>query len=422
MNLALQNVLLGASLLGLLGGVLGSFALLRRQSLLGDSVAHASLPGVVLAFVLTGSKEPMALLLGALAAGVAGALFILLVTRHGRIREDSAFGIVLSVFFGVGIVLLTWVQRAPGGNQTGLDRFLFGQAATLMASDLRLMALFGIPALLLVALLFKEFKLLSFDRGFAASLGRPVRGLEVLLTALLVLVVVLGLQTVGVILMVATLVAPAAAARQWTDDLSRMVPLAGLIGAAAGALGALASHLLPRMPTGPAIVLVASAAFAVSLLAAPRRGLVGALLRRRAVSQRIRRENLLKDLYNEGEAAGGARVAVPWARLHARRDMPPHCLRRAVRSLTRAGLVERAPAGLRLTAAGDRAAADVVRKHRLWETYLSRFLELDGEHVHRDAEDIEHVLGDAEVAALEERLGYPAVDPHGEPIPPRSAP
>jgi len=421
-SLALRNVLLGASLLGMLGGVLGSFALLRRQSLLSDSVAHASLPGVVLAFVLTGSKDPLALLLGALAAGVAGALFILLVTRQSRIREDSAFGIVLSVFFGVGIVLLTWVQRSPGGNQTGLDRFLFGQAATLMASDLRLMALFGVPALLLVFLLFKEFKLLSFDRGFAASLGRPVRALEMLLTALLVLVVVLGLQTVGIILMVATLVAPAAAARQWTDDLALMVPLAGLIGGVSGAVGALASHVLPQMPTGPAIVLVATAAFVLSLLAAPRRGLVGELLRRRGVSLRIRRENLLKDLYSEGEAAGGGRVAVPLARLLARRDMPRRCLRRALRSLTGAGLVERTPLGLRLSPAGEVAAAGVVRKHRLWETYLSRFLELDGDHVHRDAEDMEHVLGDDEVAALEERLGHPTVDPHGEPIPPRGAP
>ncbi|MBN2170549.1 MAG: metal ABC transporter permease, partial [Candidatus Krumholzibacteriota bacterium] len=336
--------------------------------------------------------------------------------------EDSAFGIVLSVFFGVGIVLLTWVQRAPGGNQTGLDRFLFGQAATLMVSDLWLTALFGVPALLLVVLLFKEFKLLAFDRGFAASLGRPVRGLEVLLTALLVLVVVLGLQTVGVILMVATLVAPAAAARQWTDDLALMVPLAGLIGAASGALGALASHIVPQLPTGPAIVLVASAAFVVSFLAAPRRGLVGELLRRRAVSLRIRRENLLKDLYSEGEAAGGARAAVPLPRLLARRDVPRRCLRRALRSLTRAGFVTWTPQGLLLSPAGARAAADIVRKHRLWETYLSRFLELDGDHVHRDAEDMEHVLGDAEVAALEERLGHPAVDPHGEPIPPRGTP
>src|SRR3990172_3018574 len=204
----LRNVLVGASLLGVVGGVLGSFALLRRQSLLGDAMAHAALPGVCLAFMLTGSKAPLALLLGALAAGLAGSLFILGVVRWSRVKEDSAIGIVLSVFFGVGIVLLTRIQKLPEGNQSGLDKYLFGQAATLMEEDLLVMAALGGLVLAVVALFFKEFKLLAFDRAFAASLGFPVRALEVLLTCLLVVVVMVGLQTVGVVLMVAGLITP----------------------------------------------------------------------------------------------------------------------------------------------------------------------------------------------------------------------
>lgn len=286
-----RNVLIGATLLGALGGMLGSFALLRRQSLLGDALAHAALPGVCIAFLLTGSKAPLPLFLGALGAGLAGALLILATVRYSRIKEDSATGIVLSVFFGIGIVLLTAIQKLPAGNQSGLDKFLFGQAATLVEEDLKVMALLGAAVLVVVLALFKEFKLLSFDPAFGASLGLPMRGLEILLTLLLVVVVVVGLQTVGVVLMVATLITPAAAARQWTDRLGSMVLLSATIGALAGAAGALASALVPRLPTGPVIVLTGSGMLILSLLFAPRRGLVWARLRERQVARRLRRDS-----------------------------------------------------------------------------------------------------------------------------------
>ncbi|HKV06537.1 MAG TPA: metal ABC transporter permease, partial [Thermoanaerobaculia bacterium] len=165
------NVLIGATLLGTLGGTLGSFALLRRQSLLGDALAHAALPGVCLAFLVTGSKSPLPLFLGALVAGLAGSLLILATVRWSRIKEDSAIGIVLSVFFGFGIVLLTYIQKLPTGNQSGLDKYLFGQAATLVKEDLQVMAVLGATVLATVILFYKEMKLLAFDPGFGASLG-----------------------------------------------------------------------------------------------------------------------------------------------------------------------------------------------------------------------------------------------------------
>lgn len=204
-----RNVLAGATLLGVIGGVLGCFALLRRQSLLGDALAHAALPGVCVAFLLTHSKSPLPLFIGALVAGLLGALAILAVVRWSRIKEDSAIGLVLSVFFGAGIVLLTYIQKLPLGNQSGLDKYLFGQAATLMPRDLQIMAVLGGLVLVLTAATYPRLKLLCFDRSFAASLGQPVRQLEVLLTVLLVTVVVVGLQTVGVVLIVATLITPA---------------------------------------------------------------------------------------------------------------------------------------------------------------------------------------------------------------------
>jgi manganese/zinc/iron transport system permease protein len=420
-----RNVLIGATLLGALGGMLGSFALLRRQSLLGDALAHAALPGVCIAFLLTGSKSPLPLFTGALAAGLAGALLILATVRWSRIKEDSAIGIILSVFFGVGIVLLTHIQKLPAGNQSGLDKYLFGQAATLVVEDLQVMAVLGAAVLAVVLALFKEFKLLSFDPGFAASLGLPVRRLEVLMTLLLVVVVVVGLQTVGVVLIVATLITPAAAARQWTDRLGTMVALSAGIGAAAGIVGSLASATVPRLPTGPVIVMVSSSVLILSLLFAPGRGLAWGLLRERQVAARIRRENLLKDLYRLGEGAGGPgdqRGWVSWPVLMGVRGQTGGELERGVRRLTSAGLVERQGDGLRLTPAGVEEAEGVVRKHRLWEVYLTRRLDLPVDHVHRDAEAMEHALSDEAVDHLEEILGHPEVDPHGRAIPPRRRP
>lgn len=414
-----RNVLIGATLLGALGGMIGSFALLRRQSLLGDALAHAALPGVCLGFILTGSKTPLPLFLGALAAGVLGSLLILAIVRWSRIKEDSAIGIILSVFFGAGIVLLTWIQKRPEGNQSGLDKYLFGQAATLVEEDLKVMAILGAVVLVAVLLFYKELKLLSFDRAFGASLGYPMKSLEVLLTLLLVVVVVVGLQTVGVVLIVAALITPAAAARQWTDRLGAMVLLASFIGAISGVAGSLASAYVPRLPTGPVIVVVSSGILIVSLLFAPHRGLLWALLRERAVAARIRRENLLKDLWLQGERQGDWEAFLSWPLLMGVRGQTGADLARSARPLAREGLVERSRDALRLTPEGRAEAEKVVRKHRLWEIYLTRRLELPSDHVHRDAEAMEHALSDDAVLRLEELLGFPEADPHGRPIPSR---
>jgi manganese/zinc/iron transport system permease protein len=415
-----RNVLLGASLLGLTGGVLGCFAVLRRQSLLGDALAHAALPGICVAYLLTHSKEPAPLFAGALVAGLIGSLTILLITRNSRIKQDTAIGMVLSVFFGVGIVLLTHIQKLPMGNQSGLDHFLFGQAATLLPRDIRVMGLMAVVVVLVTALLFKELKLLCFDRDFADAIGLPSRRLELLLTTMLVVVVVVGLQTVGVVLIVATLITPAAAARQWTESLGVMLVLAALIGGGSGAAGAVLSASVPNLPTGPVIVLCASAVLIVSLLVAPRRGMVWAALEERRVARRIRRENLLKDLYVWGERnQGNWTDPVPTTFVMGLRGQSGTQLTRTARRLRSRGLLAPDSDGMLLTDRGLNAAEGVVRKHRLWELYLTRRLELPSDHVHRDAETMEHALTDEDVTALEEILGHPESDPHGQPIPPR---
>ncbi|HWQ13216.1 MAG TPA: iron chelate uptake ABC transporter family permease subunit [Roseiflexaceae bacterium] len=277
----LRTVALGSALLGVVSGALGAYAVLRRQSMLGDAMSHAALPGIALAFLVTGSKETSVLMAGAAVAAWLGALLALSIARSTRVKDDSALGLALSVFFGLGLMLLTFIQKQPNANQAGLDKFLFGQAAALLERDVVAMAAFGLPALLLMLALWKEFKLLSFDPDFAASLGMPVRLLDVLLTSLLVVAIVIGLQTVGVVLMSALIVAPAAAARQWTDRLGVMVALSALFGALAGVSGALISSTAARMPTGPTIVLCISAVVVLSLLLGARRGLLWDWLRQR---------------------------------------------------------------------------------------------------------------------------------------------
>ena len=209
----LRIVALGSGLLGAVSGALGSLAVLRRQSLLGDAISHAALPGIVLAYLLTGSRSTLVLVLGAAVAGWIGTLVVIGIVGRTRLKEDSALGIVLSVFFGLGLVLLTYVQKLPDAGQAGLDRFLFGQAATLLARDVAVIAGLGGIAVAIMLLGWKEIKLLAFDRAFGTSLGFRMGRVDVMLTTIIVLAIVIGLQTVGVVLMSAMVVAPAAAAR-----------------------------------------------------------------------------------------------------------------------------------------------------------------------------------------------------------------
>ena len=276
----------GTTALGLVAGTVGSFAVLRRQSLQGDAVAHAALPGVAAAF-LVGGRAPLALVLGGAVAGWLAMLIVTQITRRSRVPFDSALAGVLAVFFGLGLVLFTYIQRnVTGAALTPLERYLFGQAALVAVSDLWVIGGFGVLTLLTILVLWKQFKVVSFDPAFAASLGFPVRAVELLLTTLTVVAVVIGLKAVGVVLMTALLIAPCVAARQWTDRLGRVVLLAGLFGALAGIAGTIGSHLLsyqfPKagsVPTGPTIVLCATALVLLSLVFGTARGWVWTLRR-----------------------------------------------------------------------------------------------------------------------------------------------
>jgi manganese/zinc/iron transport system permease protein len=270
-----QWVLAGCLLLGLSSGILGSFAYLRKHSLIGDVMAHAALPGICIAFILYGTKSIGLFMIGAAGSGLLAAFLISYITKHSRIKEDTAMGLVLSVFFGFGIVLLTQIQHSSNGaNQSGLDDFLFGQAASLVGVDVKIMMTVATFLIVITFLLFKEFKLLCFDPQYGQGLGLPMGFLNFLLMGLIVASVVIGLQAVGVVLMAAMLITPAIAARYWTDRLETMVMLAGLFGGLSGTIGTLVSTLTTNLPTGPLIVLAAALLFLISFIFAPKRGLL----------------------------------------------------------------------------------------------------------------------------------------------------
>lgn len=276
----LRNIMLGAVVLGVVSGVLGCFAILRRQGLMGDALSHAALPGVCLAYLLTGRKAPVILMTGAAVACWMAMWLVLLLLRRTRIDSGAALGTVLTVFFGAGVVLLTLLQKRNDANQAGLDRYLFGQAAALVQEQVITMAALGGMALLVVLLLYKEFLLIAFDPEFARTLGMPTRFLETLLTGLLVVAIVIGLNTVGIVLMSALLVGPAVAARQWTHSLGRMIGYAGVFGVLAGVFGVLASVRETRMPTGPVIILCIAAMVALSVLLGAAQGVLWERVRR----------------------------------------------------------------------------------------------------------------------------------------------
>ncbi len=270
----LQIITLGTAVLGALCGLLGSFAVLRKQSLLGDAISHAALPGIVIAFLITGSKNSEILLLGALVSGLIGVFWIRGIIKKTHLKTDTALGLILSLFFGIGILLLTFVQKTSDANQAGLDKYLFGQAATLLKEDVVLLVIATGLSLGVIFLFWKEFKIVLFDEEYAKTLGFNTKLIDFLISTFIVVAIVLGLQTVGVVLMSAMLLAPAAAARQWTNHLWKMLLLSAIFGALSGVIGTGISASQSNLSTGPVIVLVTSVFVVISFIFSPVRGLL----------------------------------------------------------------------------------------------------------------------------------------------------
>lgn len=292
-----RTILLGAASLGVVSGVVGSYAVLRRQSLVGDVMSHAALPGIVLAFMIVGVKEQLPIFIGAALSAALAVFLMNLITENSRVKTDSAMGMTLSVFFGLGLVLLTYVQRMPDANQAGLDKFLFGQAEALVEKDVLVIALTGFFALLVVGLFWKEFKLLCFDPDFGGTMGFSMKSLDLLVTAVIVSAIVIGLQTVGVVLMSSMLIAPAVAARQWTGGMGSMVILAALIAAVSGVTGVALSAGFENIPTGPAVIVCVSAIAFFSILFSPN-GFLTLRFKDARSRREIKKDYVLKALHD----------------------------------------------------------------------------------------------------------------------------
>lgn len=422
-------------LLGCACGLMGGFLLLRKRSLMGDTLSHATLPGVGIAFMLSvafgleGKSLPI-LLLGAALSGVIGCGAVLFIRNHSRIRDDAAMGIVLSVFFGAGVAVLTVAQNMPEGSAAGLESFIYGKTASMVQGDFQLLIAVTGGVLLLSVLLFKEFRLLCFDENFAAAQGWPVRWLDVLLLGLVTLVTVAGLQAVGLILIIAFLITPAAAARFWSERLDNMLILSAAIGALSGWLGASISAFFPKMPAGALIVLVAAVGFLFSMLFGKERGVIVRFVRQARLKRNIGRQHLLRALYEIIEADAGDLAdvtirSVPFRQVRGRRTWCDTTLKRYMRQAYQNGLIcESGGENMTLTDAGLAEAAKVTRNHRLWEMYLIEYADVATSRVDRDADTVEHILGERMVATLEAKLmqlreaGRPGVPPSPHPIRP----
>ncbi|WP_298544028.1 metal ABC transporter permease [uncultured Aquimarina sp.] len=294
----LRTITLGTAVLGAICGMLGSFAVLRKQSLLGDAISHAALPGIAIAFLIIGAKNSNAFLLGALISGLIGSFWIRGIIRKTHLKSDTALGLILSLFFGFGMLLLTYIQKLPNANQAGLENYLFGQAATLLESDVWMMSLVTGVCLIVLLLFWKELKISLFDADYTKTLGFNIKFLDILITSFIVIAIVLGLQTVGVVLMSAMILAPAAAARQWTNSLSIMVILAAIFGASSGVIGTAISASHNNLSTGPVIVLVAAVFVLVSFIFSPGRGLLFREIRFRKNRNDLQLHKTLSFMYN----------------------------------------------------------------------------------------------------------------------------
>lgn len=395
---ALQSAIVAALLLGTASGLLGTFVVVRRMALTGDMLSHAVLPGVVAGLTWSETRNPLVVLAAAVAAGVLGSATMSLLLRTTKLKPDAVLALVLSVFFAVGIAMISRLQPA------GVQAFLYGQVAAIDRRDLLLLLAVTAVTVTLVPLAFRSLTLVSFDSAFARVLGFPIRPFETAFFLLLTVVIVISMQAVGVVLVTAMLVTPAAAARFCTHSLPKSAAIACAIGVAGGIGGVLISSTGDKLPTGPLMALATTALFVAAAVLGPRRGWLPVHLRRRRESRRIACEDILKSLWLHEEAPGLVQPLFPKETL--------------LRQLDSTGLIERRSEAIRLTPGGRAQAAKLVRSHRLWERYLTEYAAYKSDHVHDDAERAEHWIDESSLSALAEKLRNPSQDPHGKPIPP----
>lgn len=426
---------IGCMLMCLSAALVGVIVFLRKQSLVGESLSHAAYPGAVLGVMTAGllsipddleARVLMLILSGAFITAFAGLASIVFLERKLKVRSDSALCFVLSAFFGAGITIASQVQFSFTSFYRQIQAYLMGQAATMTDVHILIYGILSLFVIVVIILFYKELQVMAFDRQYAKSLGIQAKKIDLLVFVLIVLAVVIGIRSVGVVLMSAMLIAPPAAARQYTNKLSIMFLLAGIFGLISGFFGNYFSVEISKaltqessgsritFPTGPMIVIVASSICLLSLMFAPKRGLLLRLTRVIRFRYQCICENLLKAIWRFGPEK-----TVSFDEIIKHQSASPWYLRFVLSRLVGNGWVEELPGGeYRLSAEGELWASKIVRMHRLWEVYLVDYLGVGVERVHRSAEEMEHILTPELERELTLLLKDPKQDPHRQPIPP----
>ncbi|MFT4826809.1 MAG: manganese/zinc/iron transport system permease protein [Bacteroidia bacterium] len=413
-NYTLFVVGIGSGILCFAAGVVGTFTYLRKRALIGDVISHSVLPGVAIAFMLTGVKNPVYFLLGAISSGLLSIWIVDYVQSKSKLKPDTILALTLSVFFGVGIVLLTKIQHGGNAAQSGLDSFLFGKAASMGILDVQLFSVIAVVNVLCVWFFLRGFSLVSFDENYAKGLGFNTSFLKSFLALITVVTVAIGVQAVGVVLMAALLITPAAGARFLTNAISKMLIYAGLFGFLSGLIGVVISYSGTGMPTGPWIVVVLSLFALLAILFGKKRGVVARMKLRNANNIKINNENVLKDTY---KIANNGMNTISINELVDKEKYPVQKLKSTLKRLENENYIDQVRGLIILSDKGRLAAREVIRKHRLWEIYLSKYFQLDADHLHDDAEGIEHVITPEIEKELIRLLKRPEIDPHQSEIP-----
>ena len=409
-----QKVIMGIAIIGAVSGVVGTFSFLRKKTLIADAISHSVLPGICLGFMFAGTKDPIVLLTGALVIGWISVWLIDYLSSTTKLSADTAIALVSTLFFAIGSVLLSVISKSQNTEQTGLKNFLFGKAATMTTFDIQVFIVVSIAIFVVVILFFKPFQLVCFNHAFAKSIGVKVKRMEFLLSTLTVMTVAIGIQAVGVVLMSALLIAPAASARYWTNRLPIMIFLAALFGTFSSVIGVMLSTMKNNMPTGPWIVFSLFTFTLFTLLFAPHKGWFSIKRRNLSNHKKITEENLLKTFYQLKEEGN---TAVSFRDFLEKRAVDTHSLVRDVRRMVKHGFLVEKDKTFSLTESGNKEAARVLRSHRLWELYLTKRMNFKNDHIHGTAETIEHLITPEIEQLLLKELDFPTSDPHNKEIP-----
>ena len=409
-----QKVIMGIAIIGAVSGVVGTFSFLRKKTLIADAISHSVLPGICLGFMFAGTKDPIVLLTGALVIGWISVWLIDYLSSTTKLSADTAIALVSTLFFAIGSVLLSVISKSQNTEQTGLKNFLFGKAATMTTFDIQVFTVVSIAIFVVVILFFKPFQLVCFNHEFAKSIGVKVKRMEFLLSTLTVMTVAIGIQAVGVVLMSALLIAPAASARYWTNRLLIMIFLAALFATFSSVIGVMLSTMKNNMPTGPWIVFSLFTFTLFTLLFAPHKGWFSIKRRNLSNHKKITEENLLKTFYQLKEEGN---TAVSFRDFLEKRAVDTHSLVRDVRRMVKHGFLFEKDKTFSLTESGNKEAARVLRSHRLWELYLTKRMNFKNDHIHGTAETIEHLITPEIEQLLLKELDFPTSDPHNKEIP-----